>query len=587
MSKIDSNVNVSTAVRQRSKKRYEQDHVTTQCFMRPVPVFAREKPASRKIFVNHENFTRLEPMPVPTFGRAMVYNRSFFVPFRTVWRDWDRFITQSPAPDAKQGYMVMPNTPFFLNKELVNLCLESRLSSAGTSSNYDFAVKTASNTYTYHRWTADGSYFYKVMLSLGYSINFDLNDLSPQSALPFLCFCKVILDWYYPSQYAYSNVFSDVEYFFEADGLWENSILNSAARLQLFANFFDVACFCSYETDYFASAWDNPVSPNSANFEGTFSLSDVSIPSSANTVSNTGNVDRTPIIYSDDSNISQYLLDTLKSLTDYTKRHQLVGVRAVDRYLAEYGISLSSEILKRSIYTGYYSYPIQFGDVFSHSDTVGQGDGGDRLGEYAGKGQGYGGKVLGYDDPNEFGFFIVMNSIIPQVGFFQGQVRDTMHFTPLDFWHADFDKQGVQAIAQREVYVADDISQHGGMVPSIVNQNIFGYIPRYAEYHCGFDRVTGIFREKSRNLGLSSYYLQRIVPDTVNDVIDHSIGYAVGSDYQNYNRIFYTNEGWDFFTSIHHFEVSYSDEMLPLWEDYDFEDHAKSVKMNVGGSSVN
>lgn len=595
MAKISDKQIVSTAVENVTDKGYQQDHVTSQCFMRPMVAFAREKPATRSMTVKAQDFIRLLPLPVPTFGRALVQSRAFFVPYRTIWKDFNGFINQSPVARSGGSFAIPSRTPYISNQQFISSLVTK--SNLVTSGSYDFKLDNG-NMY---KLSTFGQFEFKVLEQLGYKINFNLSDTYEHCALPLLAYMKVMLDWYYPSQYAYDSQYNVVAALFDQFYLEGSSI--PAAIIN---SFFDNICYCSYDADYFASAWDNPVGPNSNTYEGNYSIRDVTYdvgaevsgnPVLASQVNNESISNGTPgsFVQFDNgsggltrainpSSFTKYMHEMLSSMTDYTRRHSLAGVRAVDRYLAEYGISLSAEILRRSIYFGYSQHTIQFGDVYSTSDTASQG--GDNLGDYAGKGAGYGQGTFTYDNRDEFGFFLIINSVVPKVGYYQGQVKDTMRSNVFDFYHGDYNGKGVEAISKREFYVPMDGTSVDA-VPATLNEGVYGFIPRDGSLHCGFDRVTGLFNLDSVNSGLNAYYLQRYVSGLGSKV--HSVNSALGTDYLEYNRIFFNSskEVADYMIGIFHFEVEYSDALAPLWDSYDFEKSYKKVKMNVGGTTVN
>ena len=86
-------IKVNTAIDNRNKLDLGCDHITTANFMQYNVAWFKELVPNEKISVSMETFTRLNPMPVPTFGRAKINNRAFFVPFRTIFPAWNDFIT--------------------------------------------------------------------------------------------------------------------------------------------------------------------------------------------------------------------------------------------------------------------------------------------------------------------------------------------------------------------------------------------------------------------------------------------------------------------------------------------------------------
>ena len=405
---------IKQAVENTTKLDLSCDHITTANFMQFNVAWCKELVPKEKISVNMETFTRLQPMPVPTFGRARINNRAFFVPFRTVFPGWNDFITDTKHT-LSNGTSAIVGCPTIDSREIARFF---RISYAFISGHIDISqmvndyeaadltiITDNGGDYTdpekeYRKLLSGGRYAKKVLESLGYKIiPYDLEqarDLGyadtvvKYSALPILCLAKVYCDWFYPSAYANDATFSKVDALFKKDDI---------QRLELTAmdlyDIFDLIYRVNYDSDYFVSAWDNPVNPN----DGAFSSLTFSDPGVTGPYVATGNGPSgdEPLLLGAPSGISQWALDALKSLTDYMKRHQLVGARALDRYLARFGVGLTPEKLRRSVYIGTSTADIQFGDVMSTADTDGAS-----LGNYAGKGLGYGQGNFDYDT-DEYG----------------------------------------------------------------------------------------------------------------------------------------------------------------------------------------
>ncbi len=77
---------VNTAITDNTKLDLGHQSITTSDFYQMSVATIHELVPGSKIDVNMESFARLNPLPVPTFGRAAMRNRAFFVPFRTLFR---------------------------------------------------------------------------------------------------------------------------------------------------------------------------------------------------------------------------------------------------------------------------------------------------------------------------------------------------------------------------------------------------------------------------------------------------------------------------------------------------------------------
>lgn len=609
-------IKVNTAITHRTNQDLSCDHVTTANFMQFNVAFARELVPKQSLKVNHKTFARLQPLPVPTFGRARIQNRAFFVPFRVVFPAFNDFISDSRHSTSNGDTIIYTSVPTISSAVLTDFftgITSSYIPKYGlaggstASSRADYLTKDNVKV----ELSQFGRYCMKLLNSLGYSVIFEHFDpeirVSSQfikySALPLLCVAKVYADWYYPSMYTSNPLYAQVEEIFNRDNGNTDLSLDDVYLI------FDFLRKVNYDSDYFTSAWENPVSPNS-DAQSQISMPDITTSiynsdgstNQRNVVSNTFDSKSTPTIMNQDvdapaplagfhniGHLSQYAVTALKSLTDYLKRHQLVGGRTLDRYLARFGVKLSDEILKRSQYVGTSESNIQFGDVMSTADTGAEGA---ALGDYAGKGIGYGDGTYTYENEKEYGMFIVISSIVPKTGYYQGIDRNVMHTTRFDYWTPEFDRLGVQAVSCAELYIPSGNKDNefniirGGSLDYW--QKVFGFVPRYAEYKLPQDRLSGDFRFYSINEGMDSWHTMRqINPLSVSDIVI-SEDFISGDDSSQYNRIFNnTDDTYDKFIVIHTFDISTSVPFANYWDNYDFEQKGNEVIMQANGVKMN
>lgn len=595
------NMQMPTAITKRSNIDLSCQHVTTTDFMRFDVAKSLELVPGQSISVDHSMFTRLEPMPVPTFGNASIHSKAFFVPFRTIMPAWNEFITDTLYVN-NQGISYIPSTvPCIPNQWFVDLFIQSRdlTVDAEDSPNPDILYRYGSyyGDVDDYNLTPYGRVVLKLLYSLGYKIDwrsyalYDNGEYS--SLLPLLAVAKIYADWYYPSQYAYDERFANVLKWFQLD--YDSDLyVDDFFTLQDFRELINFVAQVCYDSDYFTSAWDNPVAPNWG-ASSSASISDVTTENDSTVNSEFEDYFGTPLYdISNTDSVTQFGLTALKAMTDYMKRHQLSGSRVLDRYLSRFGIKLGSEKLKRSQFVGEFTQRLEFGDVTSTADTEGA-----TLGMYAGKGYGAGSGHYEYT-ADEYGMFIVITSIVPKTSYYQGQDRNTMHITKTDFFTPEYDNLGVQALSTKEVYVpfdADkmyDADYAGASGKLTYDDLVFGFVPRFAEYKRGFDLITGDYILNSKNATRMSWTLFRDLSPLVGkkglENFRHDLNFVRGLDSSQYNRIFdYTDNNADHFNVIHNFKISSSFPGASLWDSYEFEDEDKAKKVNieVGGVKAN
>ena len=593
--------NMPVAVTNFSQHNLDSQHVTTADFMTFNVSKIMELAPNQTIDVKHSLFARLDAMPVPTFGRGKIHSRAFFVPFRTLTPIWNDMINDTPHV-FDDGIESVTNVPVINMFNIVLLFVNnSELVSEATESDYDikyvsYLVNSDTiNDTRYRKFTPFGRNIYKLLRSLGYGFTFSSNFANTyDSALPLLAALRVYLDYYFPAAYENDSESSFIKSLFTYNGA---DVMRVGAFSQDdLIRIFRVLNRVCYDDDFFTSAWDYPDAPNNSSYSG-FSINDII---------NDNSVDEERVVFGNGTeygtdqgakivnvnngaitSISQYSLDSLKALTDYLKRNQIVGSRNIDRYLARFGIKLQDEKLNRCEYIGDFTQDLTFGDVTSTADTDGA-----QLGSYAGKGLSFGQGHYSYQ-AYEFGFFVIISTIVPDSQYFEGVARHTMHLSKLDFFTPEFDNLGTQALSCREVYSPLD----GSEVPGTLDykEKIFGFVPRYAEYKTPYSQVTGDFTVRSLATGADSWTLFRSVKPFIDNVgglanFVHDYQFVVGFDSSQFNRIFYNvDDSADHFRIIHDFNISSRFPGKSLYDTYDFkdEDKAKKVNMEVSGSTLN
>lgn len=586
-------------------------HDTTAEFMQFNVARAMELVPNQTLEVSHETFCRLEALSLPTFGGCDIRHRAFWVPYRTVFPAWNDFITdcrhQFESTNGTANLQTVANVPLISNSALYNLMTQTAVTTSTSTApaKYDYKY-VDTNATSYRVLTPFGRYIKKILRSLGYDVVWHPNNQQSYSALPLLCLMRIYCDWYFPSQYSESSQVAVMLSFLQSNKVPSTtSMFTGPQLLTIFQAMYKV----SYDPSYLVSAWDSPTGPNmstSSAFEipdinnvvhsfdgsGTSAYNDSVVYNQSNIVNTkgaaiVGEPNAGSTLPSAPHKITQFALNALRSLSDYLKRHQLAGSRALDRYLSRFGVQLSSEKLNRSSLLESYKQRIEFFDVTSTASTDGAS-----LGDYAGKGVSYGDGFFKVDTHGEYGMLIIVTTIIPDEFHYQGMLRHVFHKSKLDFFTPEFDALGVQAISKAEAFV-DNNGSASSSLDTYVN-GVFGYTPRYSEYKYGFSQVTGDYCVESLNTGKDAWTLARDLKSTYNEdgpgSFVHNINFVLGRDSNQYNRIFQiTDDSADHFNITHGFRIKSSFPGKSLFDDYEFKDEDKSEKVtvDVNGSTVN
>lgn len=568
--------------RHRSKIALPSRVITTNDFGFSLPIFAREVIPGDKWSIKINSFTRLAPMPVPTYGDFRQVNRCFYVRFSSVWKPWADYFANRPYYDDSGTPHTFNKVPTILNTQLVQMFTglgqwtkESKTKFAyvvGTDFNSNLAPKCdfeiqdkidGGNRRFQWNLTPLGRRLYTTLLNLGYKINFTnyfigsgyQYDKTEFSLLPLLCYIRAYYDYYLPSKY--TNTSSLRKYFEIID--WNDLVTQFTSLVQLFDDIAETL-FANFDSDYFTSSWLTPYSPSSSGLNSQDSVKSEQGSAYGNATDGldgtSTDVDITQElvsarIYIPDGEyavLTQPQIDLLKRAYDYVIRNNLAGNRYFEQIFAKFGIKLPNVMTRRSEFIGQATSSIQTMDVTSLSGTEDN-----NLGSYAGKGYSVGqGKFE--VDANDFGFVLIINNIIPSGGYVQGRNREVMHVERLQFFNPEFDAVGMQAIRKDELFAMTDtvrgsitLNNGSAWLPS----QVFGFAPRYSEYNRPIDLLSGTFVLNSQNAEYQAYHSFRYFDISEHVPAENNLAFRqINPEYNgnNFNRIFYVNND-----SVDHF----------------------------------
>lgn len=575
MATFNSNVKIPKATEHFSTFNLSCDHVTTQDFFKIKPVYSRILVPGQSIKVDMSHISRLAPLAKPFYGSVNMTNRAFFVPLRTIMEGFNEFITDTPYTQSNGSAVIINSVPTVKMSTICSVLSGNNFSVNSTTGQPDFVLKPESSGSTVpKKFTPLGRYAVDVLNCLGYQVDWSsLYNTSgdgniTMSALPLLAFVRIYTDYLENTNFA---PLSSLQALFRGT----NKVLVESDLTFLFSN----ALYASFENDYLTSSWSYPSSPyNSVSSKPTiFDETLVGPNTNRNKVTASSSVG-TPIIQRADggnpTNFTTYILTALQSLSDYMKRHQISGYRAIDRFRSRFGITLPDANLNRSIYLGKNETPIDITDVTSTSDTSTA-----VLGQYSGFGISRNGNSGTFSyKTDEYGIFVIMSIISPiHAQYANGIDRHLLDVGRLDLYTPEFDGLGCQAIANCEVK-SDFFSANQQETPLAV----WAYTPRYAHYKCSRDILSGDFKLPSKNQSMRNFHLFR----DFSSVPAHNLDFCTGNT-SDYTRVFNdTTTASDHFFTAFHFNVRSDAPMSALFENYHFDESGAPIEQKVGGTRL-
>lgn len=545
MANYPKNMSLKTATGKKTKFNLDKQVVTTTDFgiMKPIECFPMV-PGDEFNF-EYSQFTRLMPMPVPTFGDIRSKVRAFFVPNRLLDPDWLPFISNNTIGKV-DGTLSSPRIKFL---NVVSLVCMFTFTHTGVMGTNDFATLVGSgqsepsepwdfnvyygttDTFYYYRFTPKGRRVYDFLQSLhiGFSLSTSsdisysnflrYNNLGSISVQPLLAFVKLYLDWIVPSRFVPNHPDQSYAITCDSTGFQNNFIIvfnqtssaffssANGARAERLRTLF-APLYCFYENDYFTSSWQSPYGdeverPYQTVVDGfAYELQEAEPGMVANLGS--GTTPSLGLSVPSDSepkaNVPYYGLLALGALQDMVNRGKLSGSKVQDYLLATYGIKPSDAALNISTYLGCHTDTIKIGDVMAIAGTEQNA-----LGQYGGKGIGYSSNSFKFK-AEEHGYFIVTHELAVKPSYIDGMMPMFKQLDRLDFFQPEFDSLGCDALPIREFNC--NFFESG----SVNVNSIFGFVPRYARLKVNHDVVSGDFRVKTLNTGLESWYLSRKFP---------------------------------------------------------------------------
>jgi hypothetical protein len=404
-----------------------------------IPILNEEVVPGDEFKSNSEIFLRLMPMVFPIMHRVNVFTHFFFVPYRLIWDEWEKFIT---GGDHGDDTATVPWMELSVSQSVM----------AGE----------------------------KLLDHLGYVINDVLNPTVEVNNILAVRAYNLIYNEYYRDQSLQSRV--DIS---KASGKDTTTPV-------------DVLLRC-WEKDYFTSAQPTPqrggevTLPLNGNADvylndnSTLPMKFVNASTGNDIVSNTmgvdangqiqsntnpelGVIDPAGRLYADLTTATSSTIEELRRATKlqmWLEKNARAGSRYVEQILSHFGVRVPDYRLQRPEYIGGGKSPIIISEVLQQSET-GEGS---PLGNMAGHGISVGNTHEFNKRFDEHGIVIGILSVLPRSAYMNGARRSFFKQDRFDYYFPEFAQLGEQPVLNGEIY-------NDQALPN----STFGYQSRYAEY---------------------------------------------------------------------------------------------------------
>lgn len=503
-----------------------------------LPIFCQDVLPSDRFRISTQQLIRFAPLTAPVMSDIDCYVHFFFVPNRLIWKDWETFITGSKN-GKKLSEDELPSQPKLVIP-------------------HSYIGKTAKQANQVEKFS-DGKQFVTNGTLLDYLqfptvpknyVPSKMTDDYEVDELPLRAYQRIFFDWYRDENLSEFDDFEiiDNEDFNNGKNYFTNSGINGD-KVCSRANLLLKLQHRAWKKDYFTSALpfaqkgDDVLIPggsglssitgtgsipiNIGNADGAFQTvtnvgssdyRNVQFRSRNETGLNTGRSGSLSVQYgpndehvnlnlvlsgadgsgniniSDIANglsldgISQGTIRELRramAAQRFLEREAVGGTRYIEQILSFFGVKSSDARLQRSEFLGGSKQPVVISQVLQTSETT-QGS---PLGQPAGNAVSAGGKYIFDRTFEEHGWIIGLMSIIPRAEYMNGYPKKYMKNDRFDYYWPQFAHIGEQEIKRSEL----NYDFFNGVTN--VNNDTFGYTPRYAEYRFINSHVHGDFKD--------------------------------------------------------------------------------------------
>lgn len=422
------------------------------------PILVMETLPGDVINLKTSMMNRMPPLVAPVMHAVNVYSHFYFVPNRILWPNWEKFITGGEdGEDATVAPTVAIEgaAPVAVGSLLDYMGLPT---GAYPTSNTVNALPIAAYARIYNEYYRDQNLIPKIVDELVDGNNGSINLTLQKRAWQHDYFTSC-LPWTQRGPQATIPLGDTAPIIFDNQGAPAKAVNLVGA----FPNFQNII-----EAD------GEAVPSNTANLQadiGGGTRNNITIDNSASLLTDLSTATASSIID----------LRRAFKLQEWLEKNARGGARYIESILSHFGVRSPDGRLQRPEFLGGGSTPIQISEVLQTSAAATEPTPqGNMAGHAIGVGQNNSFKYR----CTEHGYIIGIMSVMPKTAYQQGIPRHYKKFDKFDYYWPSFAHIGEQAVINNELYV------DGGTE----NEDVFGYVPRFAEYKYLPSTVHGEFR---------------------------------------------------------------------------------------------
>lgn len=473
---------------------------TLSCNMgKLVPFFVQDVLPGDKIKVKKEHLLKMMPLATPMLQRVNVYFHYFFVPYRLIWNDFEKFITGGADGLAAPAYPVLGTNNAVWSAGSLPDYLGFPTNGNPTDAPIDAMPFRAYNL-IYNNYYRDQNFEKPIPVPLGSGLDNSYTDEDGNVLEASIEDMTTLRNRPYPKDYFTSalpfvqrgpaakipitaNVTLPAGSIYSGNDPGEDAISIGSPAIQTFGS---SATVHNLLVDGLGSGYVQAAGKPQpgATIGRIFGNSTLPVPGKD--------------IELESSSADGTIIELRRAfaLQEFLEKSARGGARYIENLLSFFGVRGSDYRLQRPLYLGGARNPIVISELLQTSETT-QGEDGHPLGTMSGQGNSLGGGFMFNRYFEEHGLVLGILSIMPKASYFKGIPRRYLRRDKFDFYWPQFAHIGEQPILTSELYY--DGTNENDTISNFNEENVFGYTPRYAEYRFNNDEIHGQFRTTLKN----------------------------------------------------------------------------------------
>ena len=449
-----------------------------------IPIMCDEVVPGDVFDIGNEAVIRFQPMVAPMLHEVNAYVHYFFVPYRLLWTDWEKFITggedgqftasipawtstsNDVSADSLWDYLGLPLVQGLkinaFPKRAYKFIWNEYYRDENLQSEIDITADSDNTQILNRNWQKD--YFTS-------SLPWQQRGIAP--SLPIVGTAPVLANL---TDYDDLSINEGTKSNYNVFGLKNGSIAPFGFLANMQANSLSNQSL----SDYGATA-----KPGSSGTEKNVAIAQIINTTDIPTKYYTGVVDG--------SNFSSVNISDLRlafQIQKWLERNARGGARYTEELRSHFGVAPRDERLQRPEYIGGSKSSIIVSEVLQTSAT----DNVSPQGNLAGHGLAADFSHVGRYRATEYGLIMGLLSVMPKLSYnSQGINRQWLRQTKYDYYWPEFANLSEQAIYESEIYATVDNNSHI-FSGELVSSDFFGYQGRYDEMRIKHDMVCGEMR---------------------------------------------------------------------------------------------